>query len=263
MVYDGLSYLLRGRGAAAEVADFGAARDGLLERGEHPLAGLRASDLFEHHGTRPDRARRVSYALTGDVQGGAVDRLEERGVLALRVEVRGGGDPDTAGDCGGHLREDVAEEVGAHDHVEALGVEHEAGGEGVGVHEGGLDVRMLFADLAEDLVEEWHGYADAVGLRRPHEAPASSPGLLIGVAYDPLHAAPGEDALLDDYLVRRAPVHATAEVRVLALRVLPNHGHVQGARPRERALDAAQEARRAQVDVLVEAPSDGEKEAPE
>src|SRR5215213_3672309 len=212
MVYDGLSYLLRSRSAAAEVAGFGAARDGLLERGEHPLAGLRASDLFEHHGTRPDRARRVSYALTGDVLGGAVDRLEERGVLALRVEVRGGGDPDTAGDCGSHLREDVAEEVGAHDHVEALGVEHEAGGEGVGVHEGGLDVRILFADLAEDLVEEWHGYADAVGLRRPHEAPASSPGLLVSVAHDPLDAAPGEDALLDDYLVRRAPIHATARV---------------------------------------------------
>src|SRR3712207_2987673 len=121
---------------------------------------------------------------------------------ALGVQVRRGGYPDGTRDRSGHLGEDVPEEVRADYHVEALRVEHEAGGQGVGVHEGGFDIFVFLTDFAEDLVEERHGYADTVRFSGPDEAPASPPGFLVAVAYDPLDAAPGKDALLDGDLVR-------------------------------------------------------------
>jgi hypothetical protein len=80
--------------------------------------------------------------------------------------------------------------------------------------------------------KERHGDADAVGLRGADEQASPPFGLLEAVADDPLDAAAGKDALLDGYLVRRVLVDAAAGVRVLALRVLPDHGYVEAVRVR-------------------------------
>ncbi len=204
-----------------------------------------------------------ALALSGDVRGGAVDRLEEGGERPLGVEVRRGRDADGAGDGGGDLREEVAEEVGPHDDVEALGVRTSRAARASACIRDASTSGYSSADLAEDLVEERHRYADAVGLRGPHEESSPALRLLEGVADDPLDPAAGEDALLDGDLVRRALVDPPTRVRVLALGVLPDDRDVQVAGLRQRALDAPQQPRRAQVHVLVEAAPDGEEQAPE
>src|SRR5215210_499939 len=115
----------------------------------------------------------------------------------------------------------------------------------------------------EDLIEERHRDADAVGLGCPDQKAPSGLRFLEGVANDPLHAPAGEDAFLDGYLVWRIPVHAPTRVRVLALRVLPDDGDVEIVRLCERALHTPQESCRAQVYVLVEGAPYGEEKAPE
>ena len=46
--------------------------------------GFGFSEVVEHHGGAPDLADGVGDAFAGDVRGGAVDRFEEAGELAVR-----------------------------------------------------------------------------------------------------------------------------------------------------------------------------------
>src|SRR3546814_2394238 len=61
-----------------------------------------------------------SSDLAGDVRRRAVHRLEQRGELPRRVEVRRRRDADGAGDRRAEIGEDVAEEIGGHHHVEPV-----------------------------------------------------------------------------------------------------------------------------------------------
>ena len=88
---------------------------------------LGVTEVVEHHHRRPHGADRVGDPLSGDVGRRAVHRLEHRRVLAGRVEVGRRRDADAAGDRGGEVAEDVAEQVGGHDHVEPLRLEHDLG----------------------------------------------------------------------------------------------------------------------------------------
>ena len=101
--------------------------------------------MVEHDGGGPDLAYGLAMFWLGDVGGGAVDGFEEGGVEALAVDVAGGGDADGAGRRrGAEVGEDVAEEVGGYDDVEAVGVEDEVGGEDVrcGICRGGCRGRL-------------------------------------------------------------------------------------------------------------------------
>ena len=77
----------------------------------HRRRGRRLAQVLEHQRPGPDLADRVGDSLPGDVGRRAVHRLEHRGMLAFGVEVGVRSDPDAAGDRGGQVAEDVAEEV--------------------------------------------------------------------------------------------------------------------------------------------------------
>ena len=83
----------------------------------------------------PDQicADRIGDALAGDVGRRAVHRLEQRREFALGVDVAGRRDADGAGAGRAEVGQDVAEQVGRDDHVEAVGMQHELGGEDVDV----------------------------------------------------------------------------------------------------------------------------------
>src|SRR5258706_11423655 len=64
--------------------------------------------MLEHHRSRPDLPDRIGDPLAEDVRRAAVHRLEARGKLALRIEVRRRRDPDRAGASRSQVRQDVA-----------------------------------------------------------------------------------------------------------------------------------------------------------
>src|SRR5918993_5623431 len=230
----------------------------LLDSRDHSRSGVFVPEVIEHHRAGPDLAYRVRDSLSGYVRGGAVDRLEHRRVLALRVEVGRGGYPDAASDRRAQVAQDVAEEVGAHHHVKARRLEHEGRREGVYVILAGLDVRVLAGHFVEDLVPERHRVDDAVGLRRRGHAALAAFSQRESELYGPAHAPAGEDRLLNGDLVRGTTVQPAADLRVLSLVVLAYHDevYVLGSYLRERTPYAFKELHGPQVDVLLEGAPD-------
>src|SRR5690606_36852534 len=102
--------------------------------------GLLLVEVVEQHRHGEEGGGGVGDAAPGDVGGAAVHRLED-GVLLADVGARG--DAETAGEAGHQVGEDVAEQVGGHQHVERLGVAHQLHGGGVDDDVVGLDVGVL------------------------------------------------------------------------------------------------------------------------
>src|SRR5208282_4996242 len=100
--------------------------------------------------------------LPGDVGGGAVDGLEERG--AAGVDVGGGCEAESSGELGGEVADDVAEKVAGDDDVELAGVADEFHGQGIDVEVAGVDLRVLGADGFKDALPEVVGKGPGVGL---------------------------------------------------------------------------------------------------
>src|SRR5689334_7954816 len=92
--------------------------------------------------------------------------LEHGGKITLRVKIRRRCHTDCARYSRTEVRENVSEEVTAHDNVEIVWRHHEPGGQDVDMELIGADVRKLFCDLSETLVPVGHRVIDAVGFRR-------------------------------------------------------------------------------------------------
>ena len=90
-------------------------------------------------------------------------------------------------------------------------------------------------------------------------------GELEGKAHDPGAAGAGEHGELGADLFGQAAMHAPAGAGVLPFSVLAHHDPIQIARldAAQRARHPGQQARRADVGVLIEALTDGEAQAPE
>ena len=140
------------------------------------------AEVVEHQRPRPHLADGVRDPLPGDVGGRAVDGLEHRRVVALRVEVRRRRDADAARDRRRQVAEDVAEEVRADDHVERLRAGDDPRAQRVDEHALDLDRGMVGGDGLDDLVPERHRVDDPVGLRRRDEPARALLGEAEGVA---------------------------------------------------------------------------------
>ena len=182
-----------------------------------------------------DRRRRVGLLLAGDVGRRAVHRLEHARRGAVGVDVAAGRQADAAGDGGGEVGDDVAEQVVGDDHVEARRV---------GGHEdrGGVDVQVVDRDVGElrrDLLRRaattprrrctstlvlW----TRVSLRAALLGPAER------VADDALHPEGRVDADLGGDLVRRTDPERAAVAGVGALGALADDDEVDLTRVGQR-----------------------------
>ena len=218
-----------------------------------------AAQELQHQRARPDHGNGVGDALAVDVRRRAVHGLEQRREGALRVQVGRGRDADGAGAGRTQVRQDVAEQVGGHHHVEALGLQHEARGQDVDVLLVGLDVGELLADGVGALVPPRHADGDAVALGGDGELLAlAAVGQLEGIAHDAVGAVAGEDRFLDHDLALGAGEQAAAQVGVFAFGVLAHDEEIDVARALagQRARHAFKQSDRTQVDVLVELASE-------
>src|SRR5262245_21270397 len=120
--------------------------------------------MVEQQRRGQDRGGRVGLLLAGNVGGGSVDRLEHRGGGAVRVDVPGRREADAAGDGGGQVGDDVAEEVVGDDHVEARRVGGHEDRRGVDVQVVDTDLRELPPDLGDHARPHGAGVDEHVGL---------------------------------------------------------------------------------------------------
>ena len=126
-----------------------------------------------------------------------------RGRGAVGVDVAGGREADAAGDGGGEVGDDVAEEVVGDDHVEARRVGGHEDHRRVDVHVVGGDVGELRGDLLEQPPPDRAGVDQHVGLVDQRELLARAAlGAGERVADDPLDAERGVDRDLGGDLVR-------------------------------------------------------------
>ena len=226
----------------------------------------RRAEMIEHQRPRPDRADRVGDPLAGDVGRRAVDRLEHRRVLAFRVDVAARRDAQAAGHGRAEIREDVAEEIRRHDHVDARRIGDHPRRQRVDVILAPRHRRVVLRHFVDHLVPQHQRIVQRVRLGRAGEQLARPLHRgLEAVARDPLDPVAREHAqLLRDFL-RPSHVKPSADPAVLPLGVLADADHVDVGRgpSRERRIHAGDEAHRPQVDVLIEALADRQDQLPD
>ncbi len=117
------------------------------------------------------------------------------------------------------------------------------------------DLRIVSRHCFNTLVPVRHADGQTIGFGRRGQGFARAVlRQLEGVTQYTIHAATGEDRLLDNHLVFRPFTHASAERRVFSLGVLAYDVEINVAwlLARQWARDSREQAYRTQVDVLVE-----------
>ena len=194
--------------------------------------------MVQHHRTTQDGGDGVCLAGTDDVRRRAMDRLEHR--HAIRVQVGGGSQADTAGHRTTEVGEDVAEQVVGDDHVVTLGVLHEVDAGGVDMVVRRLDLGVLGSDFVEGAFPEIAREGEDVGLVHEGDVLAALYREVEGVADAAFDTHAGVDRTLGGDLVRGVGPKQAALSGVGALRIFPDDDKVVadntvvGARTEER-----------------------------
>ena len=101
------------------------------------------AEVFEHHRARPDLADWIGDAFAVDVGRRPVHGFEQRRKFTFRIDVGRRRNAYRSRAGGPEVGEDVAEQVGADNDVEPVGMHHEMRSQNVDVILVGLDVGIL------------------------------------------------------------------------------------------------------------------------
>ena len=169
--------------------------DGILDA----LRTVRLTQPVKHHFGGQDGGDRVHFVLPGILGCRAMRRLEHGELFS---DVSGAAKAEPANHLGAEVGNDVAVEVGRHQHVVVERVLQQPHGDGVDVGIVHGDVREVLRHLARRLQEQAVGCAHHVGLvhYRNFLAP-ELPGELEGCADDPLRALLRVDLAGDRVLI--------------------------------------------------------------
>ena len=150
LLYDGVSELTRTHGGRVVtrglevVGHLVALADHLGDAALHAVGGLGLVQVAQHQHAGEHKRGRVDLVLALVLGGRAVRGLEDRAGCA---DVRAGREPEAADHAGAEVGDDVAVEVGQHDHVVLLGPRHELVAEVVDDAVLELDVGMALGHL--------------------------------------------------------------------------------------------------------------------
>ena len=230
--------------------------------GLDPAGGVRQAEMVEQQGDRQHGRGRVGRSGPGDVRSGAVHRLEHARVGAGDVQIGRCGQPDAAGDRGGQVGQDVAEQVVGHDDVETARVGDQVDHRGVDVRVRDRDLGELHRDLFDDPAPQLAGVHQHIGLVHQRQVPARPAGRSAErVPHHPLDAEVGVQRDLGGDLVHGVLAQQAAVSGVRALGALPQHQQVDGLVTGQRTDDARVEAGGTQVDVMVQFEPDAQQQA--
>ena len=237
----------------------------VLYRGHDGVVRVLVPEVLQHHRPGPDRADRVCDALTGDIRGGAVDGLEHRRMIFLRIHIRGWCDCDRARARGAEVGENVAEEIASDNDVEVLGYTNEVRGKYIDVKVFDGDAGIMFGHFINSAVPVRHGMNDAVRFcpgRHTLRVPRLSQ--LECVLQDPVDSVASKNILLDDELALRTFILHAADCGVLTFDVLAYDIKIDvaGRFPGKRAGHAVEQPYRAKIDVLIEFTAYRDQQAP-
>ncbi len=157
------------------------------ERGD-----VRLVDVDEHHDGAEQEAGWIGQVLPGAARRGAMNGLEHGKMIA---DIGRAGQANRTGDLGGHVGENIAVEVGQHDHIEGFGCVGHFGRTDIDDPRLVLDIGIFRGDLIEDAVEETIGQLHDVVLHEAGDLLAIVAACILeGVAND-LFAAGAADQL--------------------------------------------------------------------
>ncbi len=206
--------------------------------------------MVEQQPGRADRGEWIGDAAAGDIRRGAVDRLEDG---TGRANVCRGGQPQPAAPGAGGVREDIPEEVGRDDHVEALRRAYHVVGRGIDqqlVDGNGSCLPWRGEDFERALAKQPARFAQHIRLvHNRNRAATVLPGVIEGESRDAPAAAPGDQTLGDGGDVAAVGDGSLLPTRVQSLAVLANDHHVDprtgiGQRGRAHRPDAGEEIER-------------------
>src|SRR5215213_1661744 len=191
--HDGLGELIGPR-AATEVFGTGlGALQGLLYPGQHPLGLVIVTEVDQHVLRREQGRERVCAVLSRVLRGRTVHRLEDRDLL---TNIRPGSDTKAAGKTRAQVRQNIAVEVRADEHVVEVRLHGELHAHVV--HDAVVYllevVFVVLGDLEEHVPEETVGKLHDVGLVDHGDVFATLFfGSFEGHATDTLGALAGDD----------------------------------------------------------------------
>jgi hypothetical protein len=199
--------------------------EGVIDRVAQARGQVCQLAMIEHHGRREHHRDRVGDALAGDVGRRAVHGLED-GRVGPDVGARRHAEP--ADEAGHEVGQDVAEEVGGDDDIEAPRVEHELHRARIDDHRLHLDAALvaalvhLLGRLEEDAGERLHD----VGLVHHRDLlAAGGDGVFEGILQQPAAALARVDAGGHRHSVRVVvDLHVVLVADVEAFQVLA-HDH--------------------------------------
>src|SRR3974390_3123004 len=148
-------------------------------------------------------------------------------MLASWIDVGGRCDPYRPGASRAQIREDVAEQIGSDDHIEAVRIEHELRRQGINVIPIGTNVRKLRPDVLNTLVPIGHADVDAVRFcRRSQMLLAAAARKFEGIAHDAVDAEARHDRLLYDELAVGSLEGSSTQGGILTLGILSDDDKV-------------------------------------
>ena len=183
-------------------------------------------------------------------------RLEHRGEGARGIDVRARRQADTAGDRGGLIGQDVAEQIVGHHDVESGRVGDQVNRRGIHMQIVGGHARVLGGDLGEDPLPQAPGVDQHVVLVNHRQMTPATRRQVEGVTHHALDPHGRVDAHLGGHLIGGAVAQRAAIARIQSLGAFAHHDEIGQALVEDCVRQGADHARihlrRAQVDVLIE-----------
>ena len=200
-----------------------------------------------------------------------MNRLKQRGVFAIGVEVGTGCNTNRACASWAQVAQNVTEQIAGHHHIKKVGTLHKMRCQNINVKLVNMDARIVLGHFHNSLIPVRHGDGNTIGFGGTGEMLLGAGlGQFKGEFQDAINTNARHDGLLHHNFTLCARVHAPANAGVLTLGVFAHDVHVNFTGLPGRAVsshhgcnDARHEPGWTQVDVLIKLTAEQKQRTPQ